>query len=220
MKNVNKHIQVEARYSWHPLSHGTTNLHNQPEQSTCTMDNQLAQSTCTCTRNLHKQCAALSGGRRHSCQCHPRTHRSQAWPNYRKARYNADFDVGGTMANTCPMRTGASRHAPRDPVGSFAWASSCSVLLKSTNDKHKGTHKHNAHGHGHVEHHNELLDQSMTSTGSQKQMENMSQAWPDEDIVDASVLSQASTHIETLFQPRHTSRSVTHRTSSPQLASA
>ena len=163
MKNVNKHIQGEARHSWHPLSHGTTNLHNQPEQSTCTMDNQLAQSTCTCTRNLHKQCAALSGGRRHSCQCHPRTHRSQAWPDhYRKARYNADFDVGGTMANTCPMRTGASRHAPRDPVGSFAWASSCSVLLKSTNDKHKGAHKHNAHGHGHVEHHNELLDQSMT----------------------------------------------------------
>ena len=29
---------------------------------------------------------------------------------YRKARYNAVFDVGGTMANTCPMRTGASRH--------------------------------------------------------------------------------------------------------------
>ena len=29
---------------------------------------------------------------------------------HRKARYNAVFDVGGTMANTCPMRTGASRH--------------------------------------------------------------------------------------------------------------
>lgn len=87
-----------------------------------------------------------------TCQCQPRTHRrcvhAHTLITVIKAGYKADFDVG----------------AHRDPVGSFAWASSCSILLKSPNDKHKGTHKHNAHGHrhGHVEHHNELIDQRLS----------------------------------------------------------
>ena len=64
---------------------------------------------------------------------------------YRQARYNADFDVGGHHGQHMPHENGGQHGiAPRDPVGCFAWASSCSVLLKSTNDKHNGTHKHNA----------------------------------------------------------------------------
>ena len=106
----------------------------------------FSNDTCTCARNLLKQCAALKGWTKALLQMSPTNLSAQWIPTlYRKARYNADFDVGGHHGQHMPHENGGQHGiAPRDPVGCLAWASSCSVLLKSTNDKHNGTHKHNA----------------------------------------------------------------------------
>ena len=53
---------------------------------------------------------------------HMNTHiaQSTARGQYRKGQYNADFYVGGAMANTFPMmRKGAAGHAIKPPVGYF-----------------------------------------------------------------------------------------------------
>ena len=128
----NFHIHVTLRKKSRASQHSTRN--------------QLAQSTCTCARNLLKQCAALKGWTEALLQMSPTNLSAQWIPTlYRQARYNADFDVGGHHGQHMPHENGGQQGiAPRDPVGCFAWASSCSVLLKSTNDKHNGTHKHNA----------------------------------------------------------------------------